>query len=853
MRLFLLLLLLPLVAEARVRRVPEDLPTIQAAVDSSLAGGDTVLVARGVWTEPVVIGPGRLTLASHHLFTGDTLDIEGTVLDGEEQRNLVFVAMDDSSRLEISGLTIRGGLSALDDATGRLVGGGLHVESAGLVRVAHTVFRDNRGPWGGRALQFNGVGQSGRRTRFELEDLNAFDNHDATHLDDNTGYALSVQRCGRLVARRLFVNGSTAPGTGQYGLSAMDSCDVAGVWIAGVQGLRKKIAYFGCGDYGHASVRDVYFTGNHGYHPGSLAFGCRQGAHLRLRNIHVSDNTYQDSAVDEASIGPELEILADFATVDAESLFVNRNRVENCGQLLDARAVFPAAPSWIRHLEVIGNRVGTRTSQATGGYDQRNPVKLTDLNLHDATFADDTLESRYLGVGEYSSMSCWTLVSTIGMDTLQVRDVRFDNLQHIDNDEYLEEDAMYGGAHGLITSTRSLVISPYLHPDHLLRHVLVDSVSVVNSRINLILPEIDIPDMFQTTYVGTTMAIGLDDNQLPPPSVVLTNITLDGCDDGGLALVKLGSDVEISNLAILNTQRRGLYLTFGLSQADCRLRLRNLLLRNIQQEEFHRAWPYPLELVEQSALKLLVSSGLDSEIDIRNLSILDCDVPILIQLKQRSDGSAYPITNALIAGNSYDFLQPWWDWTPPIDFRYSAVQEAVAGQHNLLIDDPRFDPALGPPWLSFQSPCVDTGDPSTEDRDLEDPAHPGVALWPSRGALRNDIGYTGGPGARASEHLVSVEPAPAPATRPAGPALQPACPNPFNATTTLRFSLPRPARTRLAVFDLLGREVRVVENRARAAGEHAVVFEAGDLPSGLYVVELVAGRERAVEKVLLVK
>jgi hypothetical protein len=851
--LLVLPFLVPESAQALLRRVPEDLPTIQAAIDSSLATGDTVVVARGVWTEQLFIGPGRLTLASEHIFTGDTLDIEETVLDGEQQRNILFVAMDDSSQLELMGLTIRGGLKSMDWDTGWTTGGGVHFESpVARVRLRHLVFREGRGGTGS-ALWYAGAWFPFNNAHFDLENINVFDNHIPGN-PYGTNQAFVIDDCRTLQARRLFVKGSTAPGSRQWSLSARDSTDVAGMWITGVTSALNNIAYLGVGRFGHARIRDIYFTNNHAYHPGSLVISCGEGAHLHLRNIHVSDNYYQDSPVDEASIGPNLTILADNASVDAESLFVNRNRVENCGTLLTAQAIFPAAPSWIRHLEVSGNRVGSRTAQATGGYNQRNPVKLTDLNLHGAIFADDTLESRYLGIGEYSSMSSWVLVSTIGMDTLRVSDVRLENLQHIDNDEYLEEDAMYGGAHGLITATRSLLISTYLHPDHLLRYVFVDSVIVRNSRINLILPEIDIPDMFQSTYIGTTMAIGLDHNQLPPPTVVLNNITLDGCDDGGLALSKLGSDVEISNLAILNTQRRGLYMTFGLVQADCHLRIRNLLLQNIQQEEFHRAWPYPLELVEQSALKLLVGSGIPTEVDIRNISILDCDLPILIQLKQRSDGSAYSITNALIAGNSYDFLQPWWSWTPPIDFRYSAVQEAVSGQHNLLIDDPGFDPDLGPPWLSFQSPCVDAGDPAPEDRDLEDPARPGVALWPSLGALRNDIGYTGGPGARASEYLVRVEPAPgSPATRPAGLALQPAYPNPFNATTTLRYTLTRPGRVRLAAYDLLGREVRVIEHRARGAGEHAASFDATGLASGVYLVELVAGRERAVRKVLLVK
>lgn len=847
----LLPLLLPLLsAQALVRRVPEDLPTIQAAIDSSLASGDTVVVARGVWTEHLEVGPGHLTLASNHLFTGDTLDIEQTVLDGELQRNIVFVAMDDSSEFDLSGMTIRGGMTELDWDTGWLTGGGVHFESPlAQVRLRHLVFRDGRGGTGS-ALWYAGAWFPFNNARFDLEDINVFDNHIPGDLY-GTGTAFVIDDCRTLLARRLFVKGSSAPGSRQWSLSSKDSTDVAGVWISGVTGMLNHIASFHVDRFGHASIRDVYFTNNHAFHPGSLVFSCGEGAHLRLRNIHVSDNHYQDSRVDEASIGPELRIEADNASVDAESLFVNRNRVENCGTLLEAQAIFPATPSWIRHLEVIGNRIGTRTAMATGDYRQSWPVDLTDLSLLGAEFTDNTLETRYLRVGEYYKIAPFLAVQTIAMDTLRVRNVRVENLLGINNSEFLDEDIYSLGAGDLRSGSRALMVSPRSIPASPLRHVDLDSIVVRNCRMPNILPEVDIPDMFQTWFVGSTVGFGTNSPDDLQPTATVRNVSLDGCDDGGLGIGDLGRDLEIENLAIVNTQRNGLYLTHSINRPDSRVRIRNLLLRNIQQEEFHRAWPYPLELVEQSALKLLVGS--DPEIDIRNLSILDCDVPILIQLEQRPDGSAYPITNALIAGNAYDFLQPWWDWTPPIPFRYSAVQEAVAGQHNLVADDPLFDPALGPPWLSYTSPCVDAGDPAVEDRDVEDPAHPGVALWPSRGALRNDIGYTGGPGARADDYLVAVEPVPSAPERPAGLTLHPAAPNPFNPSTTLRFTLPRPARARLSAYDLLGREVRVIENRARAAGEHAVVFEAGDLPSGVYLVELVAGRERAVRKVLLVK
>ncbi|MEM8557043.1 MAG: T9SS type A sorting domain-containing protein [Bacteroidota bacterium] len=69
-------------------------------------------------------------------------------------------------------------------------------------------------------------------------------------------------------------------------------------------------------------------------------------------------------------------------------------------------------------------------------------------------------------------------------------------------------------------------------------------------------------------------------------------------------------------------------------------------------------------------------------------------------------------------------------------------------------------------------------------------------------------------------------------------ALDAAFPNPFTEATQLRFTLATADHARLAVYDLLGREVAVLVDEVRAAGAHAVAFEAAGLPAGLYVVRL---------------
>lgn len=78
-------------------------------------------------------------------------------------------------------------------------------------------------------------------------------------------------------------------------------------------------------------------------------------------------------------------------------------------------------------------------------------------------------------------------------------------------------------------------------------------------------------------------------------------------------------------------------------------------------------------------------------------------------------------------------------------------------------------------------------------------------------------------------------------------------PNPFNPSTTLSFTLPRQARARLAIYDVLGREVRVLADESFPAGEHRVLFDGSDLPSGIYFARLQSGEFVATQKLLLLK
>lgn len=80
-------------------------------------------------------------------------------------------------------------------------------------------------------------------------------------------------------------------------------------------------------------------------------------------------------------------------------------------------------------------------------------------------------------------------------------------------------------------------------------------------------------------------------------------------------------------------------------------------------------------------------------------------------------------------------------------------------------------------------------------------------------------------------------------------------PNPFNPTTTIRYSLNSSDTVTLSVYDITGRLVStLISNEARSAGNHQVYFNAGSLSSGMYLYVLTTGSGlRLSQKMMLLK
>ncbi len=85
-------------------------------------------------------------------------------------------------------------------------------------------------------------------------------------------------------------------------------------------------------------------------------------------------------------------------------------------------------------------------------------------------------------------------------------------------------------------------------------------------------------------------------------------------------------------------------------------------------------------------------------------------------------------------------------------------------------------------------------------------------------------------------------------------------PNPFNPTTTIEFSIgsqalvpPSAVKVSLRVYDVLGQEVAVLIDRELTPGFYTTQFNGSSLPSGVYIVRLIAGSYSESRKMLLIK
>jgi hypothetical protein len=84
-------------------------------------------------------------------------------------------------------------------------------------------------------------------------------------------------------------------------------------------------------------------------------------------------------------------------------------------------------------------------------------------------------------------------------------------------------------------------------------------------------------------------------------------------------------------------------------------------------------------------------------------------------------------------------------------------------------------------------------------------------------------------------------------------ALYQSYPNPFNPSTTIKYSIPYSDIVNIKVFDILGREVAVLINEYKTAGTYSIEFNASRFSSGVYFYQLHSGNYFETKKMVLLK
>lgn len=171
--------------------------------------------------------------------------------------------------------------------------------------------------------------------------------------------------------------------------------------------------------------------------------------------------------------------------------------------------------------------------------------------------------------------------------------------------------------------------------------------------------------------------------------------------------------------------------------------------------------------------------------------------------------------------------------------QYSNVEGGWPGIGNIDIDPKFVYPDTGNFNLSWanwpvddssKSPCIDTGDPSSPLDPDSTRADMGALYFNQR---PDDIDDT---------RII-----------PAKYLLLESYPNPFNSSTTIRYTVLTAGPVTLDIYDILGRKVQTLLDISQPAGEYQSVWQADKVGSGLYFAKLKAGGQSKSTKLILLK
>ena len=828
MRAGLLALLMLLTAgHAAILRVPGDFPTIQAALDSTISG-DTVHVAPGNYFEHLVTPIWSVTMLSDYAWTGDSLDIEHTIIDGSWTGTVLTVNAWWVGHFRLEGFTLQRGMGTPSEKAG-----GVNFREWANATLRHVVLKEHRCPrWSNKLM--DGVYIPGFRGRLVLEDLRFELDTMLTggEVEPNQVY---ISGWRSIQARKLRFKQVANPG-GLITFSA-DSVVISDVMIDR-HGYQSSPADGVLSCYAEqflfvdsVNVQNAMFkftpvnfaTGNEGY---------LHVNHLLLENLDLRLPEWDMYATYGLTLITGGHVLVENWT--------HRHCTTNVGYCVGFVAGFDGA---IRNLLAENLVAGTPLSpqadcegNCTGG-----GLFVDGLSLDRVVFRNVTINPFDTYPPAHATRSEPVIYSTVEdfhtADSLFFRNVEVSHVLINDPDDYglPETDC-----------TASLGRAFSFHTNNLERPITVvmDSCRFVENRQPNTQPERlpQAPMPGGTRMVGST--VWLTGTLTQDSHLILRNTTLLHNDDGGLEAIGFGN-LDVDNVVLVDNSRMGVYLS-----AMDSIRANSLFIAGTNSHLAYLTYPYSVEYPSYQCVARINGHG---GTNLENITYDDNHTEFLFWCAREDFQDRTYYQNSLFSNNTFDhFTNPWYDSSlfPPPLFDYCYLPIAQPGIGNMIGQEAHFDLVHGAPFLALDSPCIDAGNPASVCNDAEDPASPGFPLWPSLGSLRNDIGFTGGPHAALLDtNWVGVTPW-EPRTTLWTFALGAPWPNPFNPVTQIPVLLARPSLARLTVHNVLGQQVAVLHDGLLPAGRHVFRWDARRQASGLYfltlTVDLEQTRTRAV-------
>ncbi len=246
---------------------------------------------------------------------------------------------------------------------------------------------------------------------------------------------------------------------------------------------------------------------------------------------------------------------------------------------------------------------------------------------------------------------------------------------------------------------------------------------------------------------------------------------------------------------------------------------------------------------------LFIGTYIDSTIAIQTASITDTisnnifsNFQLCIYLRNwEDDDETSPVIRNNVFMNSHTGIHSDLSQDRTYHTEYNAfwnvdtpVIDCPLDQTNLIVDPLFADSAY---HLYDNSPLIDAG-------------YPGID-WFDTDSTRSDIGLWGGPyGESYTYPLWVLE---QPSELPEAFKIFSPYPNPFNSVQHIHLALPVRADVSIRLYNIIGQEAFSQRYPVLSAGYHQLSYDACNLASGMYFLEVHAGKEIKHTRVVLVK